>query len=154
LVYLNINILDQTNQFIDGTSYKFANGNEEIQIGIDRNENIGNNITKTVGGNDNVNISGQYDKAVGSTYGLSVGSTTNIISGASINMDSPFININCGGYFGDDGSGLGASTGGFGTGLATSTAGGNNNSDHFPDGYNMFADYLIVNDVGVVLFSE
>jgi type VI secretion system secreted protein VgrG len=70
-----------------------ALNNQEINIGVDRNDKVGNNINQTVGTNHTINVGTNYSLTAGTKITLQVGSSTITITAQSITLESPQINL-------------------------------------------------------------
>ncbi len=70
-----------------------ALNNQEINIGVDRTDKVGNNIDQTVGTNHTINVGTKYALTAGSQIVLTVGSSSITITPSAITIQSPQITL-------------------------------------------------------------
>ena len=72
--------------------YKALN-DQEINIGVDRTDKVGNNINQTVGTNHTINVGTKYSLTAGSQIVLRVGASTITMDPSSITLKAPTITV-------------------------------------------------------------
>jgi len=70
-----------------------ALNNQEINIGVDRKDKVGNNIDQTVGTNHTINVGTKYALTAGSQIVLTVGASTITMDPSTITLKAPTINV-------------------------------------------------------------
>jgi type VI secretion system secreted protein VgrG len=70
-----------------------ALNNQEINIGVDRKDKVGNNIDQTVGTNHTINVGTKYALTAGSQIVLTVGGSTITMDPSTITLKAPTINV-------------------------------------------------------------
>jgi type VI secretion system secreted protein VgrG len=70
-----------------------ALNNQEINIGVDRNDKVGNNIDQTVGTNHTINVGTKYALTAGSQIVLTVGASSITMDPSSITLKAPTITV-------------------------------------------------------------
>src|SRR5271166_4895920 len=70
-----------------------ALNNQEINIGVDRKDKVGNNIDQTVGTNHTINVGTKYALTAGSQIVLTVGASSITMDPSSITLNAPTITI-------------------------------------------------------------
>ena len=69
-----------------------ALNNQEINIGVDRKDKVGNNIDQTVGTNHTIDVGTKYALTAGSQIVLTVGASSITMDPSSITLKAPTIN--------------------------------------------------------------
>jgi type VI secretion system secreted protein VgrG len=70
-----------------------ALNNQEINIGVDRKDKVGNNIDQTVGTNHTINVGTKYALTAGSQIVLTVGASSITMDPSSITLQAPTITL-------------------------------------------------------------
>jgi type VI secretion system secreted protein VgrG len=70
-----------------------ALNNQEINIGVDRKDKVGNNIDQTVGTNHTINVGTKYALTAGSQIVLTVGASSITMDPSSITLKAPTITV-------------------------------------------------------------
>jgi len=70
-----------------------ALNNQEINIGVDRKDKVGNNIDQTVGTNHTISVGTKYALTAGSQIVLTVGASTITMDPSTITLKAPTINV-------------------------------------------------------------
>jgi type VI secretion system secreted protein VgrG len=70
-----------------------ALNNQEINIGVDRTDKVGNNIDQTVGNKHTINVGTEYSLTAGTKITLTVGASSITMDPSSITLQAPTITV-------------------------------------------------------------